>query len=138
MDLLVNIDVDDLEKAVSFYESGLGLTPRRRLGGQAREMLGASSPVYLLQNRAGSPPFEAATAGRQYGRHWTPVHLDLSVEDLETAVARALAAGGRLEGRIEQRGWGRMARMADPFGHGFCLLQFQGRGYDEVADPPRQ
>jgi lactoylglutathione lyase len=138
MDLLVNIDVDDLEKAVSFYESGLGLTPGRRLGGQAREMLGASSPVYLLQNRAGSPPFEAATAGRQYGRHWTPVHLDLSVEDLETAVARALAAGGRLEGRIEQRGWGRMARMADPFGHGFCLLQFQGRGYDEVADPPRQ
>jgi hypothetical protein len=24
--------------------------------------------------------------------------------------------------------------MADPFGHGFCLIQFLGRGYDEIAD----
>jgi len=22
--------------------------------------------------------------------------------------------------------------MSDPFGHGFCLLQFVGKGYDEV------
>ena len=24
-------------------------------------------------------------------------------------------------------------RFADPFGNGFCLLQFTGRGYDEIA-----
>jgi hypothetical protein len=29
-----------------------------------------------------------------------------------------------------------MARMADPFGHGFCLLQFKGRGYDEIVEAP--
>jgi hypothetical protein len=29
-----------------------------------------------------------------------------------------------------------MANMGDPFGHGFCLLQFQGRGYDELLAPP--
>jgi hypothetical protein len=23
--------------------------------------------------------------------------------------------------------------MADPFGHGFCLIEFRGRGYDEIA-----
>jgi hypothetical protein len=23
--------------------------------------------------------------------------------------------------------------LADPFGHGFCLIEFTGRGYDEVA-----
>jgi hypothetical protein len=23
--------------------------------------------------------------------------------------------------------------MADPFGNGFCLIEFLGRGYDEIA-----
>jgi hypothetical protein len=27
----------------------------------------------------------------------------------------------------------RMAIFADPFGHGFCLIEFQGRGYDEIG-----
>jgi len=25
--------------------------------------------------------------------------------------------------------------LADPFGNGFCLIQFTGRGYDEIAKP---
>ena len=34
--------------------------------------------------------------------------------------------------------WGKLALMADPFGHGFCLVQFLNRGYDEIATtPPR-
>ncbi len=40
---------------------------------------------------------------------------------------------GACEVPIEQHKWGKMAVLADPFGHGFCLLQFQGRGYDEIA-----
>ena len=39
---------------------------------------------------------------------------------------RARAAGAVLERPIVSRKWGRMANMADPFGHGFCLLQFRG------------
>ena len=136
MELLVNIDVDDLEKGISFYVRGLGLKPGRRLGARAREMLGASSSIYLLENGGGTPPFASATTSRDYRRHWTPVHLDLVVEDLEAAVARARSAGATLEGEIEDRAWGRLARMADPFGHGFCLLQFQGKGYDEILEAP--
>ena len=30
--------------------------------------------------------------------------------------------------------WGRIAILADPFGHGLCLLQFSGRGYDTIAE----
>jgi|SRR6266446_4100587 len=131
--LLVNIDVDDLERATRFYSRALGLRPGRRLGPDVREMLGAGSPVYLLANRAGTPPFEGAASRREYGRHWTPVHLDLVVEDIQGAVDRALSAGARLEGRVEDRKWGRLALMADPFGHGFCFVQFEGRGYDEIA-----
>ena len=137
-DLLVNIDVDDLERGIAFYVRGLGLKPGRRLGPQACEILGASSPIYLLENRGGTRPFAEAAAPRDYARHWTPVHLDFAVLDLQAAVDRALAAGGRLEGPIDERAWGRLARMADPFGHGFCLLQFKGRGYDEIVQAPSE
>ena len=134
VNLLVNIDVDDLEKAVSFYVRGLGLKPGRQLGARAREMIGASCAIYLLENAASTLPFPVATSSRDYRRHWTPVHLDFEVEDIDTAVPRALSAGAALEGKVEERPWGRLARMADPFGNGFCLLQFQGRGYDEMAE----
>ena len=137
-ELLVNIDVDDLEKAVEFYSRGLGLTAGRRLGPDAVEMLGAACPIYLLTKPAGTRPFARAGAARRYRRHWTPVHLDFAVADLRAALDRALAAGAKLEGRVAERRWGSMARMADPFGHGFCLLQFKGRGYDEIVEaPPR-
>jgi predicted enzyme related to lactoylglutathione lyase len=58
------------------------------------------------------------------------------VGDLEAAVGRAVSAGAALEGEIQHLEWGRIATLADPFGHGFCLLQFRGRGYDEIADGP--
>jgi hypothetical protein len=49
---------------------------------------------------------------RDYGRHWTPVHLDVSVGDLEAAVGRARAAGAALEGELQTYEWGRIAFMA--------------------------
>jgi predicted enzyme related to lactoylglutathione lyase len=61
------------------------------------------------------------------------VHLDFVVLEIVPAVARAQAAGARLEGDIRTHDWGRIAVMADPFGHGFCLIEFLGRGYDEIA-----
>ena len=132
--LLVNVDVDDLEKGIRFYTAAFGLTVARRFGPYAVELLGAEAPLYLLVKQSGKPPFEgAAPSARTYHRHWTPVHTDFAVDDIEAAVARALAAGATQEGPIQDNKWGRMALMADPFGHGFCLLQFSGRGYDEVA-----
>jgi len=70
---------------------------------------------------------------RDYRRHWTPVHLDLVVPDVEAATATAIAAGARLEGQIQSYVWGRLASISDPFGHGFCFLQWAGGGYDEMA-----
>ena len=75
----------------------------------------------------------AAAQQRSYARHWTPLHLDVVVDDIEAAVARAVAAGARLEEPVSTHAWGRLALMADPFGHGFCLVQFLGRGYGEIA-----
>lgn len=134
--LLVNIDVDDLEKAVAFYSAAFGLTPGRRFGAGGAEMLGAGAPIYLLQKSAGSPAAPSIAQRRDYSRHWTPVHLDFVVDDVAAAVARALAAGAIQEAPVENAAWGRLALMADPFGHGFCLVEFRNRGYDELADPP--
>ena len=133
MDILLNIDVDDLPRAVRFYEAALDLRPGRRFGDQGVEMVGGSSPIYLLARPAGTPASSAAPQLRSYERHWTPVHLDFVVDEIESAVERALAAGARLESSITTRSWGRLAVLADPFGHGFCLVQFLGRGYDEIA-----
>jgi predicted enzyme related to lactoylglutathione lyase len=135
MSLLVNIDVDDLGKAVTFYEAAFGLSVGRRLGDSIIEMTGASSPIYLLERPAASKASETTSETRRYERHWTPVHLDFVVDDMEEAVRRAEAAGARLEKPATTAIWGRMALMADPFGHGFCLIQFLGRGYDEIAVP---
>ena len=131
--LIVNVDVDDLEKAVRFYTSALGLRIGRRFGGGGIELVGAEVPIYLLVAAPGTAPFHGAAVRRDYSRHWTPVHLDFAVEDIEAEVARAVAAGARLEVPIEQHEYGKLAVLADPFGHGLCLLQFEGRGYDEIA-----
>ena len=134
VELLVNIDVDDIEKAIAFYQNALGLRVGRRLfGGSVIEMLSASSKINLLAKPSGSSASSRASLPRNYQRHWTPVHMDFVVEDVTIAVQRASTAGAMLEGEIQSFNWGRMAVMSDPFGHGFCLLQFIGKGYDEIV-----
>lgn len=126
------IDVADLDKALTFYTSILPIKPGRRFDKRWRELIVGPVAIDLLAEEPGSLPFAGAVAGRDYARHWTPVHLDFAVQDLELAVARAQVAGARLEGGIRAQPWGRIANLADPFGNGFCFLEFRGRGYDEI------
>jgi predicted enzyme related to lactoylglutathione lyase len=130
--VLLNLDVDDTERAVIFYTQALGLRVGRRFEAGFVELLGAEAPLYLLLKAAGTRPFEGAEQSRSYARHWTPLHLDFVVTDLDAAIARALAAGAVLEATPSQHAYGRLALLHDPFGHGFCLLQFEGKGYDEL------
>lgn len=132
MNVLVNIDVAELEKATHFYCEALDLRIGRRFE-DAIELLGAGIPIYLLCKPAGTPVSARSEEKRRYQRHWTPVHLDFVVTDLDEALARARAAGATAESAIETHAWGRIVLLADPFGNGFCLLQFTGRGYDEIA-----
>ena len=132
LQLRVCIDVENLEAGIAFYRDALGLTPGRRLGQSWVEMLGAAAPIDLLAEPAGTTASPRSKAVRDYGRHWTPVHLDWPVPDLEAAVRRARAAGATLDRDIRDKKWGRLAILADPFGNGFCLLEYRGRGYDEM------
>ena len=123
---LVNIDVPDLAAAEAFYTAAFGLTPGRRFDGWM-ELLGLPVPVYLLPKDGAPIP---GGAPRDYGRHWTPVHLDLTVDDLDAALAQAADAGARVEAPPRDAPYGRIAMLADPFGHGWCLIQFNEAGYD--------
>jgi predicted lactoylglutathione lyase len=74
--MLVNIDVEDLDTAIHFYESAIGLNLRRRLfDGTVAEMSGVSSPVYLVQKARDSSPSPGTDQVRDYRRHWTPCIL---------------------------------------------------------------
>lgn len=46
----------------------------------------------------------------------------LGVPDTDAAVERALAAGGRLEGTVEDTPYGRLAELRDPAGLRFCVM----------------
>jgi len=130
---LVNLDVPDLDKAAAFYQAALGLKVGRSFGDGGLELVGGPAPIYLLPKASGTPVSLAAAEARSYARHWTPVHLDFVVTDIEAAVRQAAAAGAKLEAPVSTHKWGLLALMADPFGHGFCFVQFVGRGYDEIA-----
>ena len=112
--LLVNIDVDDLEKAEAFYTRAFGLAAGRRFGDGGVELLGLDVPIYLLVKASGSKAASATSQTRDYERHWTPVHIDVVVGDIETALSRAIAAGATLESPVKSANWGKLALMCRP------------------------
>ncbi len=131
MNFLVNIDVPDLAAGEAFYAQAFGLAVSRRFDGGA-EMTGGPAPLWLLEKKPGTLPAPGASL-RDYARHWSPLHLDIVVDDVEAAIRRAVEAGAVLEKDKRSEVWGDIALLADPFGNGFCLIAFRGRGYDEIA-----
>lgn len=129
--LLLNIDVPEIATAEAFYAAAFGLHAGRRFGADALELLGLEAPLYLLAKPEDS--IGAGDSPRSYARHWTPVHCDLAVDDLDAALARAIAAGAVQEGPTRDARWGRIVQIADPYGHGWCLIEFRDRGYDEIT-----
>ena len=125
MKVIINIDVPELAPAIVFYSAALGLTHSRTLDDDVAELTGASATLYLLQKASGSRAVSTPPIERHYRRHWTPVHFDLVVPDVDAAAARAIAAGAKQEtGRVSWRG-SHCISFSDPFGHGFCFIQFE-------------
>lgn len=57
------------------------------------------------------------------------------VDDLECTLGHALAAAARVQREMRAQAWSKIVLLADPFGHGFCLIEFAGGGCDEIAEP---
>ena len=125
MDVHVYIGVTDLEHGIAFYTQSLGLRLRRCLRPNWVELEGASVPIFLL----------VSNRPRDFTGPWT-VHLDFVTADLEAAVRQAQDAGAMLDRTLQEREWGRMANMSDPFGNSFDLIEFAPGGYDNIAQTP--
>ena len=131
--LLINIDVPDLATGEHFYTNALGLTAARRFDDDIVELTGCEAPIYLIVKPAGSAIGPGGGDFRRYNRHWTPVHPDFSVSNLDDAVRQAIAAGAVQEGETLELPYGRQAMFADPFGNGFCLIEFNDKGYEALT-----
>lgn len=130
MRVIVNIDVPELAPAVDFYCAALGLRLNRLIEDDVAELVGASCLIYLLRNAAGSSPGSTVPAVRDYSRHWTPVHIDFVVDDVHEAARRALDAGATQESECVEWKGSKCITFSDPFGHGFCVIEFAGETYD--------
>lgn len=117
MEFQICIDVDEVDRAVEFYGRGLGLTVAEHHPDWAQVKLGEQT-FWIMKSPAGS----RGQILRDYRRHWTPVHLDFTVDDIEEAVKRAVDAGGKLEGEIQWSPKGGLANLVDPSGNGVDLV----------------
>ena len=123
MRISVSLDVPSLQAGLDFYGAALGFTEVSRPLPVLAFIEAGEARILLIEKPEGSLPFKGAQTSRHYQRHWTPIHLDFSVPDAEAARDRAVAAGGTCEAWWDIKGRPRTAFMADPFGHGFCLIE---------------
>lgn len=130
MRIVINIDVPELEAAIAFYTAALGLRLSRIIDEDVAELTGASSVIYLLAKAAESDPTQSAQEARHYQRHWTPVHIDFVVEDLVASASRAIHSGAVQESACINWQGSKCITFSDPFGHGFCLIEFKGETYE--------
>ncbi len=121
------IDVPDLARGVLFYAEAFGFAVTAEPYPGVAVLQAGAAKITLLAKRDGTKPSPNAQDLRRYARHWTPVHLDFHVEDVKAALDKAVRAGATAEQFFDNPDFGPAAFCADPFGHGFCLLQRKSR-----------
>jgi predicted enzyme related to lactoylglutathione lyase len=119
----ISVDVPNIDEGVRFFATAFGFSRAAAPVPGVVVMNAGNTEICLLEKKPGSKPALHAADTRRYERHWTPVHLDIHVDDLRVALKRALAAGAKQEQLFEDAEHGSAAFCSDPFGHGFCLIQ---------------
>lgn len=122
MNYAVTIDVPQLDKGLKFYRDALGLVEVSRPVATYAVLQCGPATIGLMEKAAGTRPAAGSDDIRRYERHWTPVHIDFHVEDLEGVLARALNAGAICEQKFEGGPHPPVAFCSDPFGNGFCII----------------
>lgn len=125
----VCMDCADAEELAEFYRRLLGWeitgrdTPDTRAGGSGwismRDPAGGVALSFQAEEWYRPPvwPEEADAQAKM-------LHFEIAVDDLEAAVAYAIAAGGRVASRQPgDRDQNQLRVMLDPAGHPFCLFR---------------
>lgn len=119
----VSVDVPDLEKGIRFYTDAFGFTKSAEPYPGVVVLSAGNLEICLLEKQAGTQPSINTQETRHYERHWTPVHMDIHVDDFNTSLEKAIKAGAIKEQFFENPEHGSVAFCSDPFGHGFCLIE---------------
>jgi catechol 2,3-dioxygenase-like lactoylglutathione lyase family enzyme len=122
MRMSVSLDCPSLEAGIAFYGAVFGFQVTSRPYTGLAGLAAGDQRLLLIERTENTLPYPNSSHGRSYARHWTPIHLDFHVTDVESVRDRALAAGAKLEAWHERPGKPGVAFMSDPFGHGFCLI----------------
>ncbi|MGB0953408.1 MAG: VOC family protein [Planctomycetota bacterium] len=114
------IDVAELKTATAFYREALGCVLEETEETHSKLSLDGIT-IHLVLKEAGSPATRVGSSLPTFERHWTPVHLDFDVKDVDETAELVLRLGGSVE-EVKRAEWGAAAFCADPFGNGFCLI----------------
>lgn len=113
--------IKNAAKAIEFYKEAFGATELTRLAAPDGNVMHAEikigdSPVMLSDECPEYNSLSPLTIGG------TAVSIVLYVEDVDTVVSRALAAGATVLMPVADQFWGdRMGTVADPFGHKWSI-----------------
>ncbi len=118
----LSIDVPDLVAGLRFYAAVCGFRETARPFPTMAVLEAANLTVCLHEKPQGSPSSGRDGPPRDYARHWTPVHIDLHVDDFDATLGALEAAGGQIERLFRDTGPCPVAFCADPFGNGLCVL----------------
>lgn len=104
-----------------FYERLLGFRMGKFEPPHWAQLWDPDGGVHL--NIQGEPRYEAPTWPEQPGRQAKMLHFEIEVDDLDSAVATALEAGGtEAPWQPPTRDRTRLRVMLDPAGHPLCLF----------------
>ena len=118
----VSIDVPILDDGLRFYGEVFDFVESARPVEGYAVLTCGDVEIGLIEKAAGTRPARVSSDLRRYKRHWTPVHIDFYVEDFESALARALAAGAQCEKQFSDGDHPPAAFCSGPFGNGFCII----------------
>ena len=119
----LSVDVPNLAEGVRFYSEAFGFSKKSEPVPGVAVLRAGDSEICVVERASGSSPSSHTQETRHYDRHWTPVHMDLHVDNLKEALQSALNAGAKQEQLFDEPGHGGVAFCSDPFGHGFCLIE---------------
>jgi PhnB protein len=113
--------VRDAARAIEFYKQAFGAIERGAMKGpdgkiMHAELIIGDSIVMLADEQ---PQFGALSPQSTGG---TGMGLHIYVEDVDSAFARAVKAGAKVEMPVSDMFWGdRYGKLADPFGHKWSI-----------------
>lgn len=126
----VVLDAPDASELAHFYQRLLGWTLFKDTPGWATLAPSADRGYNLAFQQ--EPNYVRPVWPSEPGRPLMMLHLDLEVDDLEEAVAHAVAVGAEVAQFQPQED---VRVLLDPAGHPFCLYVDDGAGDDDAESP---